>query len=256
MPERLYIVIDRNAEGPDVLPFRTCMGDPVHPVALRAEHHIWSFTGLVDERYVDGIYIPDGRLARQVHGYQMYMRTPTGYADTLWYDRETGVPRGCDSAYDAMCDMLVPATLGKKDVMAAVLGTGRMASAAVAALYPVCLYLNVVTRGNSPTEDDIDTVVGHIAGENGKPTCAVEYVGYGTAALGAMDIVVNATPVPLGTLVPGFTPAEGQYVLDLAEDRGNAFRAARYCKVISRWTEPTTPEYLGYMEKLRNLFNG
>lgn len=240
MAENLYMILDLNKD-PDVESFRRCLGT-VHPVSLSDPKHIWDFLGLVEHRYVNGLYIPSARLAGNVSLYTSYTETPTGFADTIWWNQEQGVVCGNDSAYDALGELIVPFLFGKKDVMGVVLGTGRMAKAAVATMYPLCLYLNVASRGNSDAMFDIETIIADIVEKTGKATCAVEGTSYDAIALEPMDVIVNATPVPLNELVPGFTPTKDQLVIDLTNVK--SILPTLYTRVISTWTHASRDEFM------------
>ena len=250
MQEPLYMLLDLN-RMPDVEPFRKCIG-PVHPVSLSDPKHIWDFLGLVEHQYVNGLYLPSSKLAENASGYNSFTVTPTGFADTLWWNQEIGAMCGNDSAYDALNEMIVPFVFGKKDVMGAVLGTGRMAKAAVAALFPVCLYLNVVSRGDSPTAFDIEMMVDEIVDKTGKATCAVEGTTYDSVALDPMDIIVNATPVPLIELVPDFTPNKDQLVIDITDSK--RYLATSYTRVISAWTHASRDGFIKYQRVLEDFY--
>ncbi len=252
MKESLYMVADLANDAPDVGAFRECLDATVHPVALSDYKHIWDFIGLVEHRYVDGLYLPSSKLAETASGYSSFTETPTGFADTLWWNLETGCVCGNDSAFDALVERITPFLFGKSEVMGMVLGTGRMAKAAVAALYPVCIYLNIVSRGDSPTAFDIEMMVDEIIKKTGKPTCAVEGTMYDSLALEPMDVIVNATPVPLSELCPGFKQNDDQLVIDLPVV--SSLRATLYNRVITAWTSAPMNVYLKNMETLNRYY--
>ena len=130
MREPLYMTLNLSEDGPDTTYFDELVDGHVHSIGLSDYKPIWDFISLVDHRYVGGLYLPDNKLAECANGYQSYTATPTGFADTIWWNSEVGVVCGTDSAYEMMVDTVIPLLLGKSDVMAAVLGTGRMAKAA------------------------------------------------------------------------------------------------------------------------------
>jgi len=252
MRERLYVVLDLGKD-PDVGPFRRCIDSTVHPVSLGDHKHVWDFLGLMEHRYIDGLYLRAPKLAENANGYCSFTNTPTGYADTIWWNPEVGTLCGNDSAFDAFGETVMPFLFGKKDVMGTVLGTGRMARAAVAALFPVCIYLNVVSRGDSPTAFDIERMVDDIVAKTGKTTCAVEGTTYDSIALEPMDVVVNATPVPLTELCPGFVPTNGQLVIDLPI--ANPFLATLCNRVITAWTHPPMDVFMKNQAKLADYYS-
>lgn len=251
MREPLYMTINLSEDGPDTAFFKQLSYDHVHPVGLTDHTHIWDFLPLVEHRYVGGLYLPEPKLAADAAGWQGFTKTPTGFADTIFWNKENGVVCGNDSAYDTLVDTIMPFLFGKSDVMAAVLGTGRMAKAAAMALYPVCIYLNLVSRGESDTAVDIELAIDSIAEQVGKVTCAVEGTTYEAVAFEPMDIIVNATPIPMCGLIPGFEPNPGQLLIDLPVD--TRFRMGLCAKVIDRWCPSGRVEQLKRLGKaLRN----
>lgn len=247
MREPIYLALNLSEDGPDITSFKQLRYDHVHPVGLTNDKHIFDFLSLVENRYVSGLYLPEPKLAAHAAGWQGFTKTPTGFADTIFWNKKVGVVCGNDSAYDMMVDSIMPFIFGKKDVMAAVLGTGRMAKAAAMALYPVCVYLNLVSRGNSDTAIDIELAIDSIAEQVGKVTCAVEGTTYDAVALAPMDIIVNATPIPLGELMPSYEAKPGQLVIDLPAD--NNFKTGVCAKVIERWSPSSRAEQLKRLKK-------
>lgn len=247
MREPLYMALSLAGNGPDTTYFDELVDGHVHSIGLSDYKHIWDFISLVDHRYVGGLYLPDNKLAECANGYQSYTATPTGFADTIWWNSEVGVVCGTDSAYEMMVDTVIPLLLGKSDVMAAVLGTGRMAKAAAMAMYPVCIYLNIVSRGDSATASDIDMALDSIAEQIGKVTCVVEGTTYENAALEPMDVIVNATTLPVCRILPGYVPRPGQKVIDLPVDSN--FRMGLRAKVAGRWTNAGRDEQLRRLKR-------
>ena len=247
MREPLYMTLNLSEDGPDTTFFKQLSYDHVHPVGLTDHKHIWEFLPLVEHRYVGGLYLPEPKLASDATGWQGVTKTPTGFADTIFWNDEWKSVCGVDSAYETFVDTIMPFLFGKSDVMAAVLGTGRMAKAAAMLLYPLCIYLNLVSRGDSETAGDIEMAIEAIAGQVGKVTCAVEGTTYDAVALEPMDVIVNATPIPMSELIPGFVPKSGQCVIDLPVDRN--FRLILCLKVINRWHPMDRTEQIIRLEK-------
>jgi hypothetical protein len=251
MQEPLYMILNLSKEGPDTTFFKQLSCDNIQSIGLSEHTHIWDFLSLVEHRYVGGLYLPEPKLADDAAGWQSFTKTPTGFADTIFWNDEVGTVCGNDSAYDMLVDTIMPFLFGKSDVMAAVLGTGRMAKAAAMALYPVCVYLNLVSRGKSDTAIDIELAIDAIAEQVGKVTCAVEGTTYEAFAFETMDIIVNATPIPMSELIPGFTPKAGQLLIDLPVD--NNFKLGLCAKVIDRWCPSDRAEQLRRLGKaMRN----
>jgi len=111
----------------------------------------------------------------------------------------------------------------------------------------VCIYLNLVSRGESDTAVDIELAIDSIAEQVGKVTCAVEGTTYEAVAFEPMDIIVNATPIPMSGLIPGFEPKPGQLLIDLPVD--TRFRMGLCAKVIDRWCPSDRAEQLKRLGK-------
>lgn len=251
MREPLYMTLNMSEDGPDTTFFKQLSYDHVHPVGLTDHKHIWDFLSLVEHRYVGGLYLPEPKLAADATRWQGCTNTPTGFADTIWWNRELDCVCGVDSAYEMLEGTIMPFVFGKSDVMAAVLGTGRMAKAAAMTLYPACVYLNLVSRGRSDSAVDIELGIDSIVEQVGKVTCAVEGTTYEAISFEPMDIIVNATPVPMSELIPGYEPKLKQLVIDLPVD--NKFKMGLYSKVIARWTNSDRSEqYIRLKTALEN----
>ena len=249
----LYMVLNFGPAETGPYVFQSGIDDGmVHSITLSALNHVWDFLGLMEHRYLDGLYLTSEKLAQLVTGYNKFTDPVTGYADTIWWNRELGVVSGSDSVYDALSERIMSFLFGKKDVMGAVLGHGRVAKAAVAALYPGCLYLNMVNHDSSDLYE-IESMIDAIVSSSGKATCAVEATGYDSVALETMDIIVNANiGLSIHDICPCFTPTDDQLVIDLAMPL--MFEPTLYGKVISRWVQPDLKQYRKMQDAIQGYY--
>ena len=90
-------------------------------------------------------------------------------------------------------------------------------------------------------DDDKEKLHRRIAGVK------VEGTTYEAVAFEPMDIIVNATPIPMSGLIPGFEPKPGQLLIDLPVD--TRFKMCLCAKVIDRWCPSDRTEQLKRLEK-------
>ena len=215
---RHYAVINRDFSEVNVAPLISAIEGAVYQTNLLSDDDLPHLVWLVERGYLDGLYVTHPKLAADLCKARPDGAPITGYIDSMWRSHDK-VSYG-DVAYEAMNDLITPKLVGESNVMVGILGTGRMAITAMAVLSPLSLYIGIGSRGgNMSGMSAMAGILDRQAEIAGKRTCTAEFMNYGDLPLDAMDVIVNATPLPFAEIAPGFAPRDGQLIVDLSGTR-------------------------------------